>query len=277
MKFIGSKENIENCDIVLVGLPFDGTSSFKSGSRFAPNSVRIYSDVLETYSPVFDKDIENVNFYDYGDICITVNNFQKFSQQVHNTYSELLKQSKRILSVGGEHLVTLPVVSAYKEFFENFKLIHIDAHADLRDNYLDEKFSHATVMRRISEVIKPEGIYQFGMRSGTKDEFVFAKNNTKFQPFHLNDNLNFIDELKGKKVYITIDLDILDPSVFPGTGTPEPGGVSFKELENFLKKLYNLDIIGADVVELLPDNDTSGISSVVAAKVIRELLILINK
>ena len=277
MKFIASKDDFDSAKTVLIGIPFDGTSSFKSGSRFAPNSIRIFSDVLETYSPVFDKDIENINFYDFGDIFVTVNNFLKLSEKVEQIYSDILENSKKVISLGGEHLISLPVISTYKKYFEDIKVIHIDAHADLRDKYLSEKYSHATVMRRISEIVGYENIYQFGIRSGTESEFLFARNNLNFFPFEVEWQEKISEKLKSEKIYVSIDLDVLDPSVFPGTGTPEPGGITYKDLEKFLKNLYNLDIIGADVVELLPDNDNSGVSSIVAAKVVRELLILMNK
>ncbi len=277
MKFIASKDDFDSAKTVLIGIPFDGTSSFKSGSRFAPNSIRIFSDVLDTYSPVFDKDIENINFYDFGDIFVTVNNFLKLSEKVEQIYSDILENSKKVISLGGEHLISLPVISTYKKYFEDIKVIHIDAHADLRDKYLSEKYSHATVMRRISEIVGYENIYQFGIRSGTESEFLFARNNLNFFPFEVEWQEKISEKLKSEKIYVSIDLDVLDPSVFPGTGTPEPGGITYKDLEKFLKNLYNLDIIGADVVELLPDNDNSGVSSIVAAKVVRELLILMNK
>ncbi len=277
MKFIGSRNSINSAKTVLIGIPFDATSSFRSGSRFAPNSIRLYSDSLETYSPVFDSDIEDLPFYDYGDIFVTINNFKKLSENIEEMYPQLIKQNKKILSIGGEHLITYPILLSYKKMFPYLKIIHIDAHADLRDNYLGEKFSHATVIRRISEFINPDNIFQFGIRSGTREEFEFAEKNTNFFPFNLSENIDILKKLQGEKVYVTLDLDVLDPSIFPGTGTPEPGGVFYKELEIFLKHLYNLDIIGGDVVELLPDNDRNGISSIVAAKIIRELIIIMNK
>ena len=277
MKFIGSRNSINSAKTVLIGIPFDATSSFRSGSRFAPNSIRLYSDSLETYSPVFDSDIEDLPFYDYGDIFVTINNFKKLSENIEEMYPQLIKQNKKILSIGGEHLITYPILLSYKKMFPDLKIIHIDAHADLRDNYLGEKFSHATVIRRISEFINPDNIFQFGIRSGTREEFEFAEKNTNFFPFNLSENINILKKIQGEKVYVTLDLDVLDPSIFPGTGTPEPGGVFYKELEIFLKHLYNLDIIGGDVVELLPDNDRNGISSIVAAKIIRELIIIMNK
>ena len=277
MKFLASKNNLEQANILLIGIPFDGTSSFRSGSRFAPDSVRIHSDGLETYSPYLDDDIENINFYDYGNICSTINNFHILSTDIENTALEFLKNNKKLIAIGGEHLITLPLVKLYKQCFDNLAIIHIDAHTDLRDSYLNEKYSHATVIRRISEIVLPENIFQFGIRSGLKEEFLFAKQNLNFQPFSLTIDDIIIKKLKNKNIYITIDLDILDPSIFPGTGTPEPGGVSFDELLDFLKNVSNMNIIGADVVELSPDYDKSGVSSIVAAKIIRELIIILNK
>ncbi len=277
MKFLASKANFDFSNIVLIGIPFDATSSFKSGSRFAPDAIRIASDVLETYSPYFDYDIENIDFYDYGNFFTTINNFNLLKNKLTNLVTEFLNKGKKILSIGGEHLITLPVVEAYYKKYSDLILLHVDAHADLRDEYLNEKYSHATVIKRIADFIPTNRIYQFGIRSGLKEEFIFAKQNINFYPFTINISENILTLLKDKKIYLTIDLDVLDPSIFPGTGTPEPGGITFNDLINFLRKIYNLNIIGADVVELSPHYDNSGVSSIVAAKTIRELLIVLNK
>jgi agmatinase len=276
LNFFCANDNFENSSIVFLGLPFDGTSSFRSGSRFAPNEVRRISDGIESYSPYFDVDLEDVSFYDAGNVEVTVSNFAKFSKETQKRVTSFLKQDKKVLSVGGEHLVTLPLVTSYAKQYKDLKIIHFDAHADLREEYLGEKLSHATVIKRCCDIVGSENVYQFGIRSGTKEEFEFGKNNTNFNPFNLNSLKNYTKELTNFPIYLTIDLDVLDPSIFPGTGTPEPGGVTFNELLDAIKTLSGLNIVGVDLVELSPDYDNSGVSSIVTAKLIRECLILLN-
>ena len=277
MKFLASSNDFDLANIILLGVPFDATSSFRGGSRFAPDSIRIFSDVLETYSPYFDFDISNIKFFDYGNIWATISNFEVLNSKLSEIIDNFLDTNKKIIAIGGEHLVSLPIVKSYFKKYKNLVYIQLDAHADLRDRYFNEKFSHATVVRRITDFLPNKSIYQFGIRSGLKEEFNFAKNNTKFFPFSLDLDNDTVNELKGKDIYLSIDLDVLDPSIFPGTGTPEPGGITFNDLMLFFKKIYGLNIVGADVVELSPHYDINGVSSIVAAKVIRELLILLNK
>ena len=277
MKFLASSNDFDLANIILLGVPFDATSSFRGGSRFAPDSIRIFADVLETYSPYFDFDISNIKFFDYGNIWATISNFEVLNNKLSEIKDNFLDTNKKIIAIGGEHLVSLPIVKSYFKKYKNLVYIQLDAHADLRDRYFNEKFSHATVVRRITDFLPNKSIYQFGIRSGLKEEFNFAKNNTKFFPFSLDLDNDTVNELKGKDIYLSIDLDVLDPSIFPGTGTPEPGGITFNDLMLFFKKIYGLNIVGADVVELSPHYDINGVSSIVAAKVIRELLILLNK
>ncbi len=275
-KFLGANENIDNAKIVLIGIPFDGTSSFRSGSRFAPDSIRLFSDSIETYSPYFNDDIENINFYDSGNIEVTINNFSVLNSHSQKIIKKLLEKDKKTFVLGGEHLITLPVVEIYKEFYNNLKVIQLDAHTDLRDEYFGEKYSHATVMRRIFDIVGEKNIFQFGIRSGTKDEFNFANKYTNLVKFSLKIE-KFLDKLKNFPIYLTIDLDVFDLSILPGTGNPEPGGVNFKEFIDFLEKIKDLNIVGCDVVELNPEIDKTGASSILSAEVVREMLIVLNK
>jgi len=268
--FLGCNKDLKDADIVIMGVPFDGTSSFRPGSRFAPNAIREASYGIETYSPVFDKDIElDMSICDIGDMEIPFGNFQKVASIVEEKVETFFP--KKIVSIGGEHLITLPLFKKFHEKFSDIFLIHFDAHADLRDDYLGEKLSHATVIKRISEITNFDKIFQYGIRSGTKDEYNLIKKHKT-----LNRSVEEIKNIIGKKpVYLSIDLDVLDPSIFPGTGTPEPGGYSFNELINFIRQLNNLNIVGCDVVELSPHYDASGVSTIVAAKVIRELFFIL--
>jgi agmatinase len=268
--FLGCNKDIKDADILLIGIPYDGTSSFRPGSRFAPNAIRETSYGIETYSPIFDKDIEeDLSICDIGDMELPFGNFQKATYIIEKKLEEI--PSKKVVSIGGEHLITLPIVKNFYKKYNDIYLIHFDAHADLRDDYLGEKLSHATVIRRIAEIIGFEKVFQYGIRSGTKDEYNLIKKHKT-----LNRSIDEIKNIIGKShVYISVDLDVLDPSIFPGTGTPEPGGFSFNELINFIRQLDSLNIVGCDVVELSPHYDNSGVSTIVAAKVIRELFYIL--
>lgn len=275
LTFISCNKDFKDSDIVIFGAPFDGTTSFRPGTRFAPNIIRLDSDGLETYSPYMNIDIEEKKITDIGDAETYFGNTKKTLDSYYNISKTIINSNKKPLMIGGEHLVTYPQVRALKEKYEDLYIIHLDAHADLREEYLEEELSHATVMRRCYDLVGINKIYQFGIRSGTKEEFLFSKKNTYMEKFELNTIKDVIKNLKDKNIYLTIDLDVLDPSIFSGTGTPEPGGVTFKELMNFLITLKELNIVGADIVELSPQYDNSGVSTATASKVIREVLCLL--
>lgn len=267
--WMGQNEDYASSDIVMLGMPFDGTVSYRSGSRFAPEQIRLASWGLEEYSPNFDKSLEDVNFHDAGDLEFPLGNTYKSLELIEKNVEEIYKDGKRVFGVGGEHLVTLPEIKAVSKFYKDLAIVHFDAHTDLREEYLGEEMSHSAVIRHASKIVGPENIKQIGIRSGMKEECEFMKENGTLIHEYAQ-----LDVLKGKKIFVTVDLDVLDPSVMPGTGTPESGGMQFNELIGWFKYLKNFDIIGADVVELAPDYDASGVSTAVATKVIRELLMV---
>lgn len=273
--FIGFDASLEEANVVLFGAPFDGTTSFRPGTRFAPTAIRPDSYGLETYSPYLDLDMEDYALSDIGDVDLPFGNTVKALDLIEETAETLLKQNKKPLMVGGEHLVTLPIIKALVKKYPDLCILHFDAHTDLREDYMGEALSHASVIRRSWELVGDGRIYQFGIRSGLKSEFEWAKAHTHLQRFNTNGLLEVIQALKGKPVYLTIDLDILDPSVFPGTGTPEPGGITMKELLDALVLMKVLPLVGADVVELSPHYDASGISTAACCKVIREVSLLL--
>ena len=267
--WMGQNSDYISSNIIMLGLPFDGTVSYRSGSRFAPEQIRLASWGLEEYSPVFDKHLEDVNFHDAGDLEFPLGNTIKSLDMIRKNVEEIYQDGKRVFGIGGEHLVTLPEIQAVSKFYDNLAIVHFDAHTDLREEYLGEEMSHSAVIRHISKIVGAQNIKQIGIRSGMKEEWEFMKkNNTLVKDF------KELDCLKNKKIFVTVDLDVLDTSVMPGTGTPECGGFSFNELLSWFKYLKDFDIIGADVVELAPDYDTSGASTAVATKVIRELLMI---
>ncbi len=267
--WMGENKNYNTANVIMLGLPFDGTVSYRSGSRFAPEQIRLASWGLEEYSPYFDKHLQDCNFNDVGDLEFPLGNTVKSLDLIEENVKNIYKDGKKVLGIGGEHLVTLPEIKAIKGFYDNLAIIHFDAHTDLREEYLGEKLSHSAVIRHCGEIIGFENIKQIGIRSGMKDEFeLMKKYNTLAKKYE------DLDSLRGKNVFVTVDLDVLDTSIMPGTGTPEAGGLSFNELISWFNYIKDFNIIGADVVELSPDYDASGVSTAVATKVIREVLML---
>ena len=277
--FIGCESSFEEASIVLYGAPFDSTTSFRPGARFGPSAMRHESFGLETYSPYQDKDLIDISVFDSGDLELCFGSSEIALSDIQKRAEEILKAGKFPLLLGGEHLVTLGAVRAVAAKYPDLHIIHFDAHADLRDDYLGAKLSHACVLRRCHEIVGDGHIHQFCIRSGEREEFQFASRHTDFHPFTFEGLGETVRELKEKQVpvYFTIDLDCMDPSVFPGTGTPEAGGVSFLELLKAIRTVSQANVVGADVNELAPMLDASGVSTATACKVLRELLLAIAK
>lgn len=273
--FMACDNTYEESKVVLFGAPFDGTSSYRPGSRFASSAIRSESFGIETYSPYLKKDLEDVSVFDAGDMDFPLGNTEKTLSLIEEMTTRILFDNKIPFMIGGEHLVTLGSVRAVIKKYPDLNILHFDAHADLRDDYMGEKLSHATVIRRCFELLNKGKIFQFGIRSMTQEEDSWASENVMQEKYSFNTLDDVVTSLKGKPVYLTVDLDVLDPSVFCGTGTPEPGGVSFTELMNAVHKIKDLQIVGCDVNELSPHYDTSGVSTVTACKVIREVILSI--
>jgi agmatinase len=271
--FIGLDKSYEDADIVVFGSPFDGTTSFRPGTRFASQAMRVDSYGLETYSPYLDRDLEDYNICDAGDLEFPVGNTQKVLNIIEEYSNEVIKDGKKPMMIGGEHLVSLAAIKAVYQNYNDMILLHFDAHTDLREEFMGDKLSHATVIRGAWEFLGDNRIYQFGIRSGLKEEFEWAKSHTSLRKFDCQGLDKAVAEIGDRPVYITIDLDILDPSIFPGTGTPEAGGITFKELMDAIKEFTKLNIVAADLVELSPHYDHSGVSTAVACKVLRELIL----
>lgn len=273
--FLGCDSDYESAKAVLFGAPFDSTTSFRPGTRFASRAMRADSFGLETYSPYQDKDLEDISVFDGGDLELCFGDTQKALSQIEEFSSRILEDDKLPVMIGGEHLVTLGAVRAAVKKYPDLHILHFDAHADLREEYLGTPYSHATVLHRCWDLVGDGRIFQFGIRSGDRSEFIWGKEHVSTHKFNFEGLESVMKTLKGKPVYVTIDLDVLDPSVFPGTGTPEPGGVSFMQLLHAVLVLNNLNVIGCDVNELSPVYDQSGVSTAVACKILRELLLTV--
>ena len=278
--FMSMEDDYNESKLIVFGAGFDGTTSNRPGTRFASSSMRPEFYGLETYSPILDLDMDDYKICDIGDLELSIGNTDKVLDEIYIGTKAIVADSKVPFMIGGEHLVTLPSFKAVYEKYNDIYVLHFDAHTDLRDEYNNNKNSHATVIKRIWDIVGDGKIFQFGIRSGTKEEFDFAlkEKHTYMETHTINTFLDIVKSLEDKNVYLTIDLDVLDPSIFPGTGTPEPGGISYREFEEVFKilKNSNINLVGLDIVELSPDYDNTNVSTVVACKILRELALIVS-
>ena len=278
--FMSMEDDYNESKLIVFGAGFDGTTSNRPGTRFASSSMRPEFYGLETYSPILDLDMDDYKICDIGDLELSIGNTDKVLDEIYIGTKAIVDDGKVPFMIGGEHLVTLPSFKAVYEKYKDIYVLHFDAHTDLRDEYNNNKNSHATVIKRIWDIVGDGKIFQFGIRSGTKEEFDFAlkEKHTYMETHTINTFLDIVKSLENKNVYLTIDLDVLDPSIFPGTGTPEPGGISYREFEEVFKVLKNsnINLVGLDIVELSPDYDNTNVSTVVACKILRELTLIVS-
>lgn len=268
--FIGANPDYNSSKIVMLGMPYDCTCSNRAGTRFAPQAARLESIGIETYSVYFNSEMENLNFYDAGDLEYPFGNAKRALNITEENVDCIYNDNKKLLGIGGEHLITLASVKSVLKKYDNVAVIQFDAHTDLREQYLGEELTHSGVMYRIAKLIGYENIAQIGLRSGEKKEFeIVRKYNT------LKTKKEQLDKFKDKNIFLTIDLDVLDPSLMSGVGTPEAGGLSYVELMEWLIYLKDFNIIGADIMELAPDIDITKTSTATTCKLIREVLNLL--
>ena len=276
--FIGCDADYNDAKIVLFGAPFDSTTSFRPGTRFGSRAIRSESFGLETYSPYLDRDLEDIAVLDSGDLELCIGNSAIALDQISERAGTILDDGKIPFLIGGEHLVTLGAFREVIRRYPDVHIIHFDAHTDLREEYLGVALSHACVIRRCHELTGDGRIHQFGIRSGERAEFRWAaEGHTDLHKFNFDGLEQALESIGGAPVYFTIDLDVLDPSIFPGTGTPEAGGVGFLQLLEAIRQVCSqCRVVGCDVNELSPSYDPSGVSTAVACKVVRELLLSIQ-
>ena len=279
--FFQPSSPLEEADICIIGVPFDGTVSGRSGSRSGPQAIREATKGIEDYSPFQDRDITECTIHDAGDMILPIGDTNACLDLIYRSYAELACSGKKCVALGGEHLISWPLVRfQHERCGSDLLVIQFDAHADRREDYLGVTFSHATVMQHIGSLIGYENVASLGIRSGTKEEWdqlrsephVYGGLSSK----PLGDFADFAGQIHDRPVYITVDPDVFDPGLLSGTGTPEPGGISYKDFLEIVGMLKKANIIGADIVELSPDYDTSGVSSFVAGGVLRELILLMK-
>ncbi|MCM3597387.1 agmatinase [Metabacillus idriensis] len=275
--FIKSHPTFEDSEAVLYGMPMDWTVSYRPGSRFGPTRIREVSIGLEEYSAYLDRELEEVKYYDAGDIPLPFGNPQRSLDMIEDFIDKLLAEDKFPLGMGGEHLVSWPVIKAMYKKYPDLAIIHMDAHTDLREDYEGEPLSHSTPIRKAANLIGPSNVYSFGIRSGMKEEFQWAKEvGMHISKFEVLEPLKeVLPKLAGRPVYVTIDIDVLDPAHAPGTGTVDAGGITSKELLASIHAIANSDIsvVGADLVEVAPIYDNSEQTANTASKLIREMIL----
>lgn len=275
--FIKSHPNYEESKAVLYGMPMDWTVSYRPGSRFGPNKIREVSIGLEEYSPYLDRELGDVKFFDAGDIPLPFGNPEKSLLEIETYIHTLLADNKIPIGMGGEHLVSLPVMKAVASKYDDLAIIHFDAHTDLRENYEGEEYSHSTPIRKIADHIGPNNVYSFGIRSGMKEEFVWAKENgMHISMFEVLEPLKrVLPTLAGRNVYVTIDIDVLDPAHAPGTGTVDAGGITSRELLASIHAIAasGVNVVGFDLVEVSPVYDHSDQTANTASKLLREMIL----
>lgn len=271
--FVSCRTSFEESKIVLLGCPYDGSASFRPGARFGPSAIRKASWGIETYSPYFSRDLTQLRIHDMGDLELPLGEKKIAFDLIERALRKILSKKKFPILLGGDHLITLPIIGEILRIHPDLHLLHLDAHADLREDYLGETLSHSTVIRKVTEHLGRGRLFQVGIRSGTEEEFKLAKKMGSMVSLNQNSLRSMLKRLKNRPVYVTLDLDLFDPSVLPGVGTPEPGGLTFKEFISLLKTLNSLHVIGFDIAELTPDYDPTQISSVTASVILREMIL----
>ncbi len=273
IRYLCAENKLRFGEWAILGAPLDETGSYRRGAGKGPDAVRAASDSLEEYCPVLDNDLSDCHFADIGNISLPKGDLEGSQKAIAEAVAEVFSDGAKPLMLGGEHSVSMAAIRETAHRYEDLCVVQFDAHADLRDSYDDTPLSHACVMRRVLEDVPSYNMFQVGIRSGTREEWTWMREHRTIYPATPEAVKSIVETISGRPVYLTIDLDILDPSIVPGTGTPEPGGVSYAVFEKLLLELRSLNLVAADVVELAPELDPSGVSAVVAAKIVRSLLL----
>jgi agmatinase len=271
--YISANASFEKSRGVILGCPYDGSASFRPGARFGPSAIRRASWGIETFSPYFQRDLSQYPIHDMGDLELPLGEKKTSLGLIRKALGQILSEKKFPILLGGDHLITLPIIEEILPLYPHLHLLQIDAHTDLREDYLGESLSHSTVMRKVVDHLGEGRLFQIGIRSGAEEEFKLARKMKSIVSFDSSSLSSMIKRLRNQPVYITLDLDVMDPSLLPGVGTPEPGGFTFQEFIFLLKKLQALHVIGFDIVELTPDYDSTQVSSVTASVILREMLL----
>jgi len=271
--FVSAKASFEEGKIVILGCPYDGSASFRPGARFGPSAIRKASWGIESYSPYFGRDLTQLSLHDMGDLELPLGEKKGSLDLIRKAVHQIVSQRKFPIVLGGDHLITLPILEEILPIHPNLLLLQFDAHPDLREDYLGETLCHCTVIKRVMGRLGKGRLLQIGIRSGTAEEFKLARTLRSIVYPNSDSLRSMVKRVKNRPVYITLDLDVMDPSLLPGVGTPEPGGFTFQGFVSILKVLEPLHVVGFDLVELTPDYDPTQVSSLTASVVLREMIL----
>lgn len=285
MTFLGAGTHARP-QVILFGAPYDGTATFRRGSRHAPGAIRWASQSIETYSPALRRDLDDVALSDAGDLDLEHLPPEAAVDAVAARIATILGAGDTSgptrsgappipMLLGGEHTVTLGAVRSLAQAHHDLAVVQLDAHTDLREEYEGRAISHATVMKRIAEIVRPEAIVGLGIRAGTRQEFALAAT-VQHSARSLAIPPAVWSSLAARPVYVTIDIDAVDPSEAPGTGNPEPEGIGAGDLLAFVRRLGGLRVVGLDLVEVSPPYDPSGRTAVLAATIVREAVLAVT-
>lgn len=277
LPFLSARETPDDCRWHLVGLPYDEASSFRRGAQYGPPEIRLASDSIESYSAYQDRDLEDLRYFDTGDLELSGKDPEAAIAAIRSFYESAYRRAVSLLGIGGDHTVTVGAVQGVVQSGLRPRVLYLDAHMDVRGEYTGGIYSHACVARRLAEQLGADHLMLWGIRSGERSEFEWARSEGIYLGREISSLKKAIRSLDEDPVYLTIDLDVFDPAELPGVGNPEPGGLRFAEFLDLLEEIRRLNVVGADVVELAPVWDASGRSSVMSAEIIRELLLAIMK
>jgi len=269
----GCSADYENAITVLFGAPFESRTIHREGASKAPSAIRSVSTNIETFSPYLRADMRDVDIFDAGDLDISGKEVITAIDAVESFCGKIHDDGKIPVMIGGEHILACGAARAAATRWPELAVLHFDAHADLKRDFHGEPFSDLTLMRRIWDILGDDRIYQFGVRSGSREEFAWAMEHTRIETGSANSIDSCAEAVLSRPIYITVDLDVIDPAEFPATSIPEAGGMSFRALCDALLSLRGLDVVGFDICELYPPYDTTGVSASLAAKLLREMLI----
>jgi agmatinase len=265
----------ERVAAAIFGAPLDMTESFRSGARDGPAAVRYMSDSLESYSPVLDRDLEDLSLQDLGDLTFEGLTVEPALEVITRAMAYAANMARLAIMLGGEHTASLGGFRGIKRLYPEALIIQADAHLDMRANYDGRSFTHATWLNHAGREFGFDVIHQVGLRSGDRAEWQMARGSTAWSSTDLNLPHAVRDRIGRRPVYVSIDIDVLDPAHAPGTGCPEPGGVTFRELAQFLYGLDGLNVVALDVMEVAPELDPANITAAAAAKLVREAVLLL--
>ena len=276
---------VSDIDVAIVGVPFDTGVSYRPGARFGPNHVRESSRLLRPYNPAANvSPFATQQVVDAGDIAANPFDIEEAISSIHKSYDQLSERAKKIVTIGGDHTITLPILRSLKAKHGAISVVHFDAHLDTWDSYFGADYTHGTTFRRASEegLLDPEGCMHIGIRGPlyaakdlTDDKALGFQifTSVEFQDLGVNAAIEKMKARVGKRpVYISIDIDVLDPAHAPGTGTPEAGGLTSRELLSVLRATAGMNVIGADIVEVAPAYDHAQITGIAASHVMYELI-----